>query len=141
MEEQGADKGGDHTGKAPRAGHRVAGGVEQLRAGGTRRLIPAHRFQQRFRRSGKELGVLVEQEAELSAGPLEEQRVVLGLAGANLALDQLQIHVEGAHRAGGSVVGCVVEDEHLALDTGGMVVLNRDQAAQQEVAPVRVHDA
>ena len=53
-------------------------------------------------------------------------------------LDPVAACEEGLRRAVG---GCVVEDEDLALQSGGAGALDRLEAAEQVLAPVRVHDA
>ena len=128
-------------GEAPGAGDRLAGGVEQLRRRGGRPRVSLERRDQRLARARPQLGVLVQQQAVAPARLAHQGRVVLRLAGAALQRDQADIAAERPHRRGRAVVGGVVENEDLALDSGRVGALDRGQAGEQVLAAVRVHDA
>ena len=128
-------------GEAPGAGHRLAGGVEQLRRRRGRLRVGVERRDQRRARSRPQLGVLVQQQAVAALRLAHQGRVVLRLAGPPLQRDQADLAAERPHRLGRAVVGGVVEDEDLALDSGRVGALDRGQAGEQVLAAVRVHDA
>ena len=129
------------AGEAPGAGDRGAGGVEQLRAGRPRPGVGFERADQGRDRPRAQLGVLVEQQAEATLRLAHQGRVVGGLSGPPLELDQPDVPPQRPHRLGGAVVGGVVEDEDLTLGPGRIGPLDRVQAGEQVLAAVRVHDA
>ena len=88
-----------------------------------------------------QLRVLVQQQAVAPARLAQQRRVVLGLAGAPLEREQPRVRVALAHRLGRAVVGGVVEHQQLVLHAGRVGALDRGEAGEQVVAPVRVHHA
>ena len=137
MQEEGAGSGGPDPGEAPGAGNRPAVGVEQLRARGARARVGLERLEQGRRRARPQLGVLVEEQAVLAARLAHQGRVVRALAGPPLERDQADLAAAGPDRVRRAVLGGVVEDEDLALDPGRMGALDRVEAGEQELAPVR----
>src|SRR5205085_11373940 len=81
------------------------------------------------------------QQAVLASGLAQKRRVVFRFSGATVEGDQADLVSARAHRVGRSVVGRVVEDEHLALVLRWMRALDRVEAAHEELAPVRVDHA
>ena len=148
MQEQRLRQCGADAGQPPGAGLGNAGGVEQLRARGAGLGVGAQRGEQSLGGARQQLGVLVEEQAELSLGRLHEQRIVGRLALAALGDDQPQVLADVAlalcdlgDEIDGAVVGVVVEDEDLVLDPGRMVGRDRAQAGAKVLAPVGVDDA
>ena len=78
-------------------------GVEQLRRCRRRLRVRVEGRDQRRRRPRPQLGVLVEQQAVLALRLAHQGRVVLGLAGSLLALDQADVAAAAAHRLGRAV--------------------------------------
>ena len=128
-------------GEAPGAGHRLAGGVEQLGRRRRRFRVGVERRDQGRARPRPQLRVLVQQQAVAALRLAHQGRVVLRLAGPPLQRDQADVAAERPHRLGRAVVGGVVEDEDLALHPGRVGALDRGQAGEQVLAAVRVHDA
>jgi hypothetical protein len=141
VQEQHARERCRHPRQTPGAGLALALGRQQLGAGGGCARVLLERFQQRRRRAGVHLGVLVEQQAVAAARRLEQRRVVLGLAGAAVERDRAHVVRALLDRGERSVVGAVVEHEDLVRDAGGVGPLDRRQAGEQVLAPVGVDDA
>ena len=141
MKEEGTGEGGGDAREPPGAGLRRARRVEQLRRRGSRFGVRCQRRVQRLCRSLLELGVLVEQQAVLATGLAQERGVVLRLARAPVERDQPHVSAARADRVGRTVVGGVVDDDHLVLELGRMRALDGVEAAHQELAPIGVHDA
>ena len=118
-------------------------GVEQLRARRAARRIGAQRLEQRRGGARPQLGVLVEQQAEVAARRLEQGGVVRRLARSALARASAAAARRGRSggvprldRVGRAVVGGVVEHEDLVLEIGRRVVADRSLGRRAE-APAR----
>ena len=88
-----------------------------------------------------QLRVLVQQQAEAPARPLEQARVVLRLARPPLERDQRGLGMALAHGLGGAVRRGVVEHEQLVRYPVGVRGGDGVEAGEQVVAAVRVDDA
>src|ERR687898_375514 len=127
--------------KPPGARGGLTAAREELRArrGGAR--VGVKRVEQRPGRALAQLRVLVQQEAVVPARLLQEQRVVVGLAGSALEREQPRVRVALAHRIRRAVGGGVVEHDQLVVHADRVGPLDRGEAVEQELAPVRVHHA
>ena len=128
---------------------RRAVGRQQLRAGHGGARIGLERGDERLDRARAQLGVLVQEQAELAPGLAQEQAVVLGLAGAALQRDQPQ-RARRARPDPRSIPGrrppsrprrrCRAPAPRPRCPSGKRGP-DRGQAAQQVLAPVGVDDA
>ena len=97
VQEQGLGQRGAEAGQPPRAGNRLAVGVEELGSRGGRLGIGVQRLEQGLGCALEDLGVLVQQQAEAPAGLAQEQRVVLRQAGAAVAGDHPDLRKAPRH--------------------------------------------
>ena len=129
-------------GKPPGAGDRLRVGVQELSARGGRLGIGAQRLEQGLGGALEDLGVLVQEQAEAPAGLAQEQRVVLGQAGAAVAGDHPDLRKARARRPPPSRRRrrCRAPGSR-ARFPGGCVRRDRLQAGEQELPAVGVHHA
>ena len=90
VQEEGAGDRRPEAGQPPGAGLGRAGRIEQPRSGGRGSAVGAKRLDERLRRPREQLGVLVEQQAELAASLAQQSAVERRLALTALAADQPQ---------------------------------------------------
>ena len=142
MQEEGADRGGPDAGEAPGAGD---GPASRSRAAARRPPPRVGSFSSASTSAAAAPGRSSESSfrSRQYSPPASRIRVesFSPFPVRRSSDDQADPAAAGPHRVGRAVIGGVVEDEHLAPEPVGVGALDRVEAGEQELAPVRVHDA